>query len=65
MSFVRDFVHLTWRGRASMLYYPLRRLFVEPAPPETRCFMGAPVGAHVHCPRPADDGEFLCRWHLR
>ena len=48
-----------------MLWYPLRRLFVAPAATEDRCFMGAPVGDHVWCPRPAFGGELFCRRHCK
>lgn len=58
---VQDWLLLTWRGRWEMAYYAVRRLVVDPAPAEDRCFMGAPVGEHVHCPRRA---EFLwCSRH--
>lgn len=58
-----DFVHLTPRGRVSMIYYALRRLIVAPAPHGDRCFMGAPIGRHVWCPRRADRTGPWCRHH--
>lgn len=57
-----DFVHLNWSGRVSALWYPLRRLLIPDAPDSVRCWMGAPVGSHVHCPRSAGD-DLWCRHH--
>ena len=55
--------HLTWRGRVSWVYYRLRGVFIEPAPPAERCFMGAPVGPDVHCPRYAIRKDVgMCLW---
>lgn len=58
-----DLAHLTWRGRLSMAYYALRRLFVAPEPTASRCVMGSPVGPHVWCPRRAPD--LWCPHHER
>jgi hypothetical protein len=55
---------LTLRGWLSVAYYRLRRLFVTPAPAGDRCYMGAPIGDDVHCPRHAFDGSPWCRHHL-
>ena len=55
--------HLTWRGRLTAAWYPVRRLFVAPAPSDQRCWMGAPIGPHVHCPRRALPGSPWCRAH--
>lgn len=52
---------LTWRGKVSVLYYAVRRLFVSPAPTEDRCVMGSPIGPWVWCPRRADG--LWCRRH--
>lgn len=57
--------HLTWRGRLSVVYYALRRLFISPACADDRCFMGAPIGEYVRCPREAVEDEFWCRHHAR
>lgn len=62
-GFVIDLLHLTWRGRLSMLWYRLRRLVVEPAPDEDRCFMGAPIGEHAWCPRFAPPDSPWCPHH--
>jgi hypothetical protein len=54
---------LTWSGRVSLVYYPLRRLFLAPAPMEERCIMGSPVGPEVHCPRRAVGDGLWCKRH--
>lgn len=56
---------LTIRGRLSVAYYRLRRLFVAPAPDGHRCFMGEPVAPEVHCPRRVGTGGLWCAWHER
>ena len=63
MSLYRDITDpaLTRRGRLSVLYYAIRRRFVPPA--EDRCYMGAPIGDHVRCPRPTTIGGIWCRRH--
>lgn len=53
--------YLTWRGRMSWLYYRVREVFVTPALPEERCFMGAPIGPDIQCPRRADG--LWCKRH--
>lgn len=60
-DWLRDARHLTWRGRVSMAYYALRRLFVAPAPSPDRCVMGSPIGEHAWCPRHANG--LWCRHH--
>lgn len=59
---IEDLRHLTPRGRLSMAYYALRRLFVKPPPTMERCVMGSPIGEHVWCPRRALDGMW-CPHH--
>lgn len=63
MSLYRDITDptLTRRGRLSVLYYAIRRCFVPPA--GDRCYMGAPIGDHVRCPRPTTIGGIWCRRH--
>lgn len=57
--------HLTWSGRREVVWYALRRWFVAPAPEHARCWMGGPIGPHVHCPRYALPGSYLCARHAR
>lgn len=56
-----------WRYRIGLwptaIAYRLRRLRVEPASPEDRCIMGAPVHPSVHCPRYALGDGLWCRKH--
>lgn len=60
----REFMStLNWSGRRSVVYYALRRLVVAPAPDDDRCFMGAPIGDEVRCPRRAVKGRIWCRRH--
>lgn len=54
---------LTLRGYASVGYYRLRRLAVPPAPDDIRCFMGAPIGPEVHCPRAVHGDSPWCLHH--
>jgi hypothetical protein len=54
---------LTRRGQLSVLYYAMRRMFVAPAEDHRRCFMGAPIGDHVRCPRQCTPGGLWCRRH--
>ena len=63
ISAVQELAHLTWAGRVTWVYYALRRLFVRPAPSEDRCFMGAPIGGLIHCPRRAEGDDIWCRQH--
>lgn len=65
MSIYRDITDpaLTRRGRLSVLYYAVRALVTAPAPAEDRCFMGAPIGEHVQCPRPVDGDGIWCSRH--
>jgi hypothetical protein len=53
--------HLTRNGQACWIWYRLRRLIVQPAPSADRCFMGSPVGEHVHCARRGQPGSLWCR----
>jgi hypothetical protein len=62
---IRDWLHLTWSGRAVMLWYPIRHRFVAPAPAAMRCIMGYPIGEHVRCPRAViEDDGLWCRRHM-
>jgi len=55
---------LTWHGRIAAVYYRVRRVFVAPAPPATRCIMGYPVGEIVRCPRRSVADELWCSRHM-
>lgn len=57
------FWHVTWRGRASWIYYWCRALFVAPADTPGRCCMGSTVDERVWCPRRAEVGELWCKHH--
>lgn len=57
--------YLTWRGRASAVYYWLRGRFVKPAPMMDRCVMGSVVDPIVHCPRRALPRNIWCAHHQR
>jgi hypothetical protein len=63
-AWLEDFRHLTWNGRAAMLWLPVRRLLLAPAATEDRCIMGTPVSDRVWCPRRALHGELWCRRHV-
>lgn len=57
--------NLTWRGRLAALWYAVRRLVVDPAPDEVRCWDGSKIPHDLAwCPRRAitEDG-FWCQWH--
>jgi hypothetical protein len=60
-----DFRHVTWRGRGEMVAYWFRRSVLRrpDAPAADRCFMGAPVGPHLHCPRSAEGDSLWCARH--
>jgi hypothetical protein len=47
----------------AVAYYAVRRIFVAPASPDARCFMGSPIGEFVHCPRRAMGQSPWCRRH--
>lgn len=65
MQLIREWHHLTWGGRVSIAWYPLRRLLITPAPQDRRCYMGAPCGEDLHCPREAIDESLWCRRHQK
>lgn len=58
----RQWHDLTWSGRCALIWYPIRALFVAPAPDDERCFMGAPISSDVWCPRRRRDGLW-CKRH--
>lgn len=55
--------HLTWRGRASVLYYALRRCIVPRPPAGQRCVMGSTVDPICWCPRRSQPGSIWCKKH--
>lgn len=64
MSALRnEFLSLTWAGRAEMAWYLLRNAFVAPADDADRCYMGAPIGPHIRCPRRAVGRSPWCGRH--
>ena len=62
-EFVVWWPRLTWSGRVSWWWVPLRSRFVRPAAERERCLVGFHVHDRVHCPRRCVPGEFTCSRH--